>query len=127
MNTTVTDQIIQLAGRPGGIGSGDLPGIKSEDVSARCCGLVRRGILFRAGSGRGNVRYFTTEEAAQAHDNAKKPAVTISQRMVKASWSKVAETVITSETKVTICPPWQPRFQAVDLPCVHAANQRGRA
>lgn len=129
ITTTITDQIIQMAGRQGGIGSTDIPGLKSEDLSARCCGLVRRGILFRGGSGRGKIRYFATAEAARAHDieNTKAPEVTISQRSAHASWSKDAKVVITSSTKVTICPPWQPRFQAVDLPHIHSGNQRGRS
>lgn len=79
---TVTNQIIEMAGRQGGIASNDIPGLKSEDLSARCCALVRRGILFRGGSGRGKIRYFATEEAAKAHDaeNTHVPDVTISQR-----------------------------------------------
>jgi len=126
---TITNQIIEMAGRQGGIASTDMPGLKSEDLSARCCGLVRRGILFRGGSGRGKIRYFATEEAAKAHDaeNTHVPDVTISQRSAHANFSKNAQVVITSKTKVTICPPWHPRFQAVELPHIHSGNQRGRA
>lgn len=125
---TVTNQIIEMAGRQGGIASTDIPGIKSEDLSARCCALVRRGILFRGGSGRGKIRYFATQEAAKAHDaeNVEVPDVTISQRSAHANFSKTAKVVITSQTKVTICPPWKPRFQAVELPHIHSGNQRGR-
>lgn len=128
INKTITDQIIGLAGRPGGISSTDIPGLKSEDLSARCCGLVRRGILFRAGKGRGKTRYFSTAEAATAYEaeSVRNADVTISQLSSRASWSKDAKTVITSKTKITICPPWKPRFQAVELPHVHTANQRGR-
>lgn len=129
-NKTIVGQIQELAARPEGIGSTDMPGIASADLSARCCALVRRGILHRAGSGRGKMRYFATAEAAAAYDEASgKPDLTlptISQVSTKASWAKDAKTVITEKTKVTICPPLQPRFQAVDLPHVHAANQRGR-
>jgi len=44
----------------------------------------------------------------------------------KANFSKDAKTVITADTKVTICPPYRPRFEAVALPGVMASNQRGR-
>lgn len=44
----------------------------------------------------------------------------------KATWAKDAKTVITSETKITICPPYKPRFEAIALPGVVASNQRGR-
>jgi hypothetical protein len=126
---TITNQIIEMAGRQGGIASTDIPGLKSEDLSARCCALVRRGILFRGGSGRGKIRYFATAEAAKAHDteHTQAPDVTISQRSAHANFSKTAKEVITSKTKVTICPPWQPRFQVVPVPFIHSGNQRGRA
>lgn len=124
----ITKQIIELAGRPGGVSSTDIPGLKSEDLSARCCGLVRRGILYRAGNGRGKMRYFSDPKAATAYDlaNVRNADVTISQRTARATWSKDAKEVITAETKVTICPPWRPRYQAVELPHVLTANQRGR-
>ena len=126
--STITDQIITMAGRPGGVSSTDIPGLKSEDLSARCCGLVRRGVLFRAALGRGKTRYFASEQAANAYQaaNAQIPDVTISQVGARAVWSKDAKEVITSKTKITICPPWQPRFQAVEIPHIHSGNQRGR-
>lgn len=34
----------------------------------------------------------------------------------KASFAKDAKVVITAETKVTICPPWKPRYEAIPLP-----------
>lgn len=56
----------------------------------------------------------------------KKQVVTSIQLNTKAIWAKDAKVVMTPQTKVTICPPWHPRFQAVDLPGIHAGNQRGR-
>lgn len=128
-NRTIVDQILELAARPCGVGSADIPGVKSDDLSARCCAMVRRGVLHRAGKGRGKTRYFTSEDAASKYDERESAVktVTISQINARAVWSKDAETVITERTKVTICPPWQPRFNAVPLPGVHVANQRGRA
>lgn len=50
------------------------------------------------------------------------------QRIVatKATWDKDAKTVITSETKITICPPYKPRFEAISLFGVITATQTGR-
>lgn len=44
----------------------------------------------------------------------------------KATFAKDAKTVMTADTKVTICPSHPPRFAAIDLPGVMTANQRGR-
>lgn len=127
-NRTIVDQILELAARPDGIGSADIPGILSSHLSARCCKMAREGVLFRAAKGRGTTRYFTSAEAAAKYDEkTSAAAVTISQITARAVWSKDAKTVITESTKVTICQPWQPRFQAVELPHIHSGNQRGRA
>lgn len=34
----------------------------------------------------------------------------------KATFAKDAKVVITADTKVTICPPYRPRFEAIPLP-----------
>lgn len=118
---SITAQIIELASRPEGIGSRDIEGIGSDDLSARCNGLVRRGRLYKAGQGRGYIRFFTRITDANLYSIANEK-----DRQPRTSISKNAKPVITSKTKITICPPWQPRFQAVDLPHIHTANQRGR-
>lgn len=124
---TTAAQILALASRPEGISSRCIPGLSSEDLSARCCALVRSGRLFRGGLGRGHVRYFTDPEAAKAYgakQQPKLPARPLPQG--NAAWAKDAKVVITSDTKVTICPGYKPRFEAIALPGVVASNQRGR-
>lgn len=129
MSKQITDQILEFATRPCGIGSADIPEIDVADLSARCCALVRQRRLFRAGGGYGKTRYFATQEAADAYNAEHKQAPKAVAKCVpvtKASWAKNAEVVITSNTKVTICPPWKPRFQAIETPHVYSGNQRGR-
>lgn len=124
---TTSAQILALASRPEGISSRCIPGLSSEDLSARCCALVRSGRLFRGGLGRGHIRYFTDEEAAKvygAKQQPKLPARPLPQG--KAAWAKDAKVVITSNTKITTCPGYKPRFEAIALPGVMTSNQRGR-
>lgn len=124
---TTTTHILALASRPEGISSRCIPALTVEDLSARCCALVRDGRLHRGGTGRGNLRYFTDPKAAKAYTDKQQPHIL--PRPVapgKASFAKDAKVVITAETKVTICPPWKPRFEAIALPGVMASNQRGR-
>lgn len=124
---SVSAQILALASRPEGISSRCMQGMATEDLSNRCCALVREGRLFRGGLGRGHVRYFADEAAAKAYgakQQPKLPARPLQQG--KATWAKDAKTVITADTKVTICPPYRPRFEAIPLPGVMASNQRGR-
>lgn len=124
---TTTTHILALASRPEGISSRCIPGMASEDLSARCCRMVKEGRLYRGGLGRGHVRYFTDEAAAKAYgakQQPKLPARPLQQG--KATWAKDAKTVITADTKVTLCPSHPPRVAAIDLPGVMTANQRGR-
>lgn len=125
----ISQQIVELAKRPEGVRSADFPEMRTKDFSARACKLMNAGTLFRVTHGYKKVRFYATmaqAEAAQAEVVQKpQPTVTMADKS-KANWSKDAETVITSDTKITICPGWKPRFQAVDLPHVHTANQRGR-
>lgn len=45
---------------------------------------------------------------------------------VRANFHPSAKEVITADTKVTLCPGYQPRFEAVAVPFVRGANQSGR-
>lgn len=124
---TTTAQILALASRPEGISSRCIPGLATEDLSARCCRMVLEGRLHRGGSGRGYIRYFADLQAAKAYGAKQQP--TLPARPLpqgKATWAKDAKTVITADTKVTICPGHKPRFEAVALPGVMTANQVGR-
>lgn len=56
-------------------------------------------------------------KAAKAQGASQQP--TVSRRPpnpAKATWAKDAKTVITADTKVTICPGYKPRFEAIPLP-----------
>lgn len=44
----------------------------------------------------------------------------------RANFHHTAKEAITANTKVTICPGYQPRFVAVSVPFVRGANQSGR-
>lgn len=46
--------------------------------------------------------------------------------LAKVTWAKDAKTVITADTKITICPPYKPRFEAISLFGVSTATQTGR-
>lgn len=125
---TVTDKIIELAKREGGVSSSDIPGVTSADLSARCCSLVRRGRLFRAGEGRGNIRYFATAEAAEKYNKETPtiPMVSFKEFGSSLRFSPSAKEVFTKNTKFTKCPTPEPRFKALDIPNIYSANQRGR-
>lgn len=124
---TVSAQILELASRPEGISSRCMQGMATEDLSARCCWMVKEGRLYRGGLGRGHVRYFTDEAAAKAYGAKQQPTLpTRPLPKLNAGFAKDAKVVITSDTKVTICPSYKPRFEARDLPGVMGANQRGR-
>lgn len=125
---TIVEQIMQLAARPCGVCSTDIPGMKPDYLLSRCAELVRNGRLFKSGNTQGKRRYFVNLSAAQAYDaeQMKQTNATIAKMGSRANWSKNAKVVINKDTKITICPPWQPRFQAIDMPHIHTANQRGR-
>ncbi len=128
MNEPIKDKILALAARPEGIKSCDIPGMTMADVSTLCCTFVNRGLLYRAGAGRGKVRYFSTAKAALEFDAAtiKAGVKTSPNPHSRATFSKNAETVFPPGYKVTPCPSYKPRFEAVELPFVFAGNSRGR-
>lgn len=120
---TAADLVV-LAGRPEGVTSKCLPDV--PDLSSRLSAAMRDGKIFRGGTGRGRVRYFATPEAAKAYSDNLQPVVQAPPASLKMTFAKDAKTVITADTKVTICPSHPPRFAAIDLPGVMTANQRGR-
>lgn len=122
---TVSDQILALASRPEGVSTGQAAGIPRKAAQARCYELLAAGKLFRAGTSRG-YRYFTDPEAAKAYDSKPSTLPTLPLPKLNAGFAKDAKVVITSDTKVTICPTPAPRFEARALPGVIGANQRGR-
>lgn len=123
---TTSAHILALASRPEGISSRCIPALTTEDLSARCCALVRDGRLHRGGTGRGNLRYFTDPQAAKAYSAKQQPAI-LPRRLTPgvAGFAKDAKVVITAETKVTICPHWKPRYEAIPLPG-NLSVQKGR-
>jgi hypothetical protein len=129
--TGVKARILELAARPEGVGVSDFPGLDVTDASGRMCSMVTQGLLFRGAKGARNTRYFADPKAAEASAKAqslaetKRPLATLGP-LSKANFAKDAETVITAKTKVTICPPYKPRFEAHTLPFVQTANQAGR-
>lgn len=129
---TLNALIIEMAARPEGVSSKCISGMTAADLSTRCCGLVRDGRLFRGGSVKGHIRYFSTPEAARSYD-AKSPNKVNNPKPIqsgilatRATWAKDAEVVFTDKTKVTICPAYKPRFEAISLFGVATATQTGR-
>lgn len=123
-----TNRLIELASKPSGVHCSEVTWLMSADASARLCALVTRGVLHRGGTARGHIRYFKSEVDAKkyAKSQASKPANVTIHPLTKAAWAKNAQVVMNSKTKVTICPGYTPRFEAVTVPFIHTANQSGR-
>ena len=60
-------------------------------------------------------------------DSSAKQGASLPKRLPpgKATWAKNAQVVITADTKVTICPGYRPRFEAIALPG-NMSVQKGR-
>jgi hypothetical protein len=61
-----TLRALELAARPGGVGSADMADATPDRASTFLCKLVRRGKLYRSRAG-GKAQYFTTREAAERY------------------------------------------------------------
>jgi hypothetical protein len=128
----------RLAARPQGVASSD-PELASWTIDRICNTgntLVAKGELFKAKLGHKTVRFYADKREAErvlkaaaktrrldgpdqgrpAHDQL---------RTRSAEW-QAAEPRITPTTKVTLCPSYQSRFQAVVTPGIFGGNQRGR-
>jgi hypothetical protein len=105
MVVTLTTQIRQLAARPGGMCSQDVPGRTVRAVTSRAGDMVNRGSLFRRVLGYRNTRYYATQEAADAAISGVK--LTSPKKVplkLRPGWGPNDPARITSETKVTIAP-----------------------
>lgn len=126
---SINQQILEMARRPEGVSSKCIPGSTGEDIATRCCTFVRDGKLYRGGSGRGKVRYFADPKAAEAFSAKQRaqamviPAKLPSQ--TRANFAKDAKVVMTADTKITICPSYKPRYEAIPLPG-NLSVQKGR-
>jgi hypothetical protein len=119
-------KIRELAARPEGVCAADMVGI--TDPSDRLCKMTADGQLYRGAKLWRGTRYFSDQRAAERNqqEHAKAQPMVKMVPTTKANFAKDAETVITAKTKVTICPPYKPRFEAHTLPFVQTANQAGR-
>lgn len=128
----------RLAARPQGVASSD-PELAIWTIDRICNTgntLVAKGELFKAKLGHKTVRFYASkveaERVLQAAAKTRrldgpdqgKPAHD-QLRTRSAEW-QAAEPRITPNTKVTFCPSYTPRFQAVDVPGIFGGNQRGR-
>lgn len=131
MSKALRQQILELASRPNGFHSSDIPERDSTYVLSRANELVGEGRLFKVRVAYKRVEFFAdkkkadqVQRKAEASNAAKVQAASMSPRT--AGWSKNAEVVFTKATKFTKCPSPQPRFASVATPNIHGGNQRGR-
>jgi hypothetical protein len=102
---TLSAQILKLVARPGGMGTGDIPGKSKAAVGTRAWDLFRTGLIYRRVLGYRNTRYYATQEAADAATPLVKAAnPTKVPLKLRPGWGPNDPAVITSNTKVTIAP-----------------------
>lgn len=127
------DKILELASRPEGLSSADLPQFSSSYLTAKCAGMVNHGHLHRAKLEGNKVRFFTDKtraeqvQAEHQRERVKAKALPTTDNASKGvSFRPNAEVVFTDKTKFTRCPGFQARFEAVTPSFVHTALQSGR-
>lgn len=131
----LTATIMRLAHTGPGCHSSDpaLDGWTASQICVRAGKLIDDGRLHRVKFAHRNVRYYATKAQAD-HVLANLKVTSKAPRIHREDHSdarnrdgwKDAEMVITDKTVITVCPPWRPRFQEVELPRFYGGNQRGR-
>lgn len=128
----IKEQILALAKRPDGMQAADVEGFDSGYVSAKCHDMADKGLLHKVKVSHKRVRWYTDQGLAiQAQREADARMVAEENKRIKLAGSKArfdadAKIVITSKTKITVCPPWKPRFEALGAGFILTANQSGR-
>jgi hypothetical protein len=131
---TIATHILALAKRQNGMRSDETHGITVAQACRCAARLVNRGLLHKAVIGHRHVRYFaritdrdtyvtewnkTHAEQQKRRHSETAAAVAAGMHGSKANWAPDAP-VDYSKAKVTICPPFVPRFQG----CVGAVAGR---
>lgn len=124
-------RILELAARPQGMHSSDIPDMKADKVLVRAEELVKTNRLIKVKVAFKRVTFFTDPEQAKTAQIAADLANAVktqteARKPNNASFTRDAEVVFTPKTKFTVCPGHKPRFEAIETPHVHGANQRGR-
>ena len=129
----IKEQILALAKRPDGMQAADVEGFDSGYVSAKCHDMAAKGLLHKVKVSHKRVRWYTDQGLAiQAQREADARIAAEEEKRNRQAGSKSyfdadANTVINSKTKITMCPPWKPRFEALGVGFILTANQSGRA
>lgn len=127
MSSAVDPLILAAAAKTGGFTCRPLGTLGRNGVRLRCLALAADGKLHKAKVSHRVVRWYDTAERAQAAvdmlhlDRARKVAYVVAStpRLLDQS-----PAVITEHTKVTVCPPFVPRFQTSSA--IQFGLQRGR-
>lgn len=135
--TGLTDLLRKLISREGGFHSSELKGrdYTTTKILSVLKRLARQGEAFPAQLSHKHTRWFSTKAAAEEAlaKNRERQKQGFNSFVLGANQNRTAtrkwqeaQPVITPDTKVTICPPYRPRFQAVEVPGLHGGLQRGR-
>lgn len=135
--TGLSDLLRKLISREGGFHSSELKGrdYTTTKILSVLKRLARQGEAFPAQLSHKHTRWYSTREAAEAalaksRERQKQGFNSFvlgpnQNRTTTREWQE-AQPVVTDQTKVTICPPYRPRFQALEVPGLHGGLQRGR-
>lgn len=132
---SITQAVRRLASRTVGVASDEVGGHTVHAVNRVCQKLVVAGHLHRAKTGPHSVRYFSNpvfRDAYMLHvdqENRERTAAARAARangMHRAPWADGTPAIVPAHVQVQVCPPFELRFESVELPGLYGGNQRGR-
>lgn len=119
--------LLSLAANPKGFATCDVPDHSYAAVDHQVRRLVAKGLLHKAKLGHRTVRWCSTAAAAQRLVDAVGAHRAKRHELASAAKPRLldqGEAVVPAHVKVTICPPFVPRFQGPTI--APMAMQRGR-
>lgn len=126
----ITSALLRLAARPAGVTTShsEFADYTTVQVGNLANKLVAAGRLFRVKTGHKSVTFYANQADAERVQAGRLFRQQPPKPAPKAAGAAhfAGDMVITEKTKFTICPAWEPRFQATEILRVYGGNQRGR-
>ena len=91
-----------------------------SNVFEACRWLIAKGFICKARRSNSDIRFFSTQAAADAYLKTTPAARSAPvKETARSAFAKTAETVFTPQTKYTRIPTPEPRFSTTDIPFQH--------